>query len=194
MASLIKYHTLTICCSTCTVDYKSQFFLVPSPVHSYAASLRRQLIAYNRLSTTMSAASRATKIRNHRRNVLWGEYARILFYLAGITHACLLSSLSSLTIHSYTVPAGIASYYTDPEIMSGLIKHYQWVRHPPEDPRASAFLDGVMERRAKQTPAEKDFVEKELLEPDFRKIKKAREEREERERLAIIAANTKDLK
>lgn len=92
------------------------------------------------------------------------------------------------------VPAGIAAYYTDPEVMQKLIVHYQWIRHPPEDPRASAFLDGVMIRRGKQTEEEKLFVEKELLEPDFRKVKQAREEREARERQAIIDANTKDLK
>ena len=78
--------------------------------------------------------------------------------------------------------------------MQRLIMHYQWIRHPPEDPRASAFLDGVMERRKQQTQAEKEFVEKELLETDFRKVREARLLREEKERQEIIANATKDLK
>jgi hypothetical protein len=80
-----------------------------------------------------------------------------------------------------TVPAGLATYYTDPDVMKRLILHYQWIRHPPEDPLASAFLDGVVERRGKQTAADKAFVENELLERDFRKIREARQVREESE-------------
>lgn len=73
--------------------------------------------------------------------------------------------------------------------MQRLIVHYQWIRHPPEDPRAAAYLDGVMERRAKQSDAEKDFVEKELLEPDFRKVRQARLDRLEKEKEAAAKAS-----